>query len=102
MPENWDGNERRTYEHRFDRIENKLDDLSSAMVSLARAEEKLVSIEKQNFNHYERMNRFSEKLDELEDQTADNSRSIQIINRVSWTLIAALITFAVSAAGNLF
>ena len=102
MSDNWDGSEKRTYEHRFDRIENKLDDLSSAMVSLARAEEKLVSIEKQNFNHYERMNRFSEKLDEIEDQTADNTRSIQIINRVSWTLIAALITFAVSAAGNLF
>jgi hypothetical protein len=100
MSDNLDGNERRTYEHRFDRIEGKLDDLSTAMVSLARAEEKLISIEKQNYNHYERMNKFSEKLDELEDQTADNTRSISIINRISWTLIAAVITFAVSAAGK--
>lgn len=102
MSDEWDGIERRRYDNRLDRIESKIDQLSAAMVALARAEEKLISIEKQNYNQYERMNKFSQKIDELEERTADNSRSIQIINRVSWTLIAALITFGVSAAGKLF
>ena len=48
---------RETQSQRLDRIEDKIDKLSDAMVSLARAEEKLIAIEKNNHSSLERMNR---------------------------------------------
>ena len=41
---------------RLSRIEEKIDKLSDAMISLARAEEKLLSIETSNQNQYKRIN----------------------------------------------
>lgn len=72
---------------RLDRIEKKIDDLSEAMVSLARAEEKLISVEKNNFAHYERMNRFSEKLDNIELKAENNARTIAVIGKAFWILV---------------
>ena len=74
-------------ESRLDRIEQKIDDLSQAMISLARAEEKLTSIEKNNFASYERMNRFSRKLDQLEKIVHDNARTTAFITRLFWIFV---------------
>lgn len=74
------------HESRLDRIESKIDDLSKAMISLARAEEKLTSIEKNNYAHYERMNRFSRKLDHLEKIADDNARTVAFITRLFWII----------------
>lgn len=68
---------------RLDRIEEKIDKLSDAMISLARAEEKLIAIEKNNHANYDRMNRFSEKLDAIENKVEDNARTVGIINKVA-------------------
>jgi len=81
---------------RLDRIEAKIDSLSEAMVSLARAEEKLIAIEKNNFTHYERMNRFSEKLDELERKVEDTSSTVEVINRLFWIVVVATTGVVVS------
>ena len=75
------------HESRLDRIEKKIDDLSDAMISLARAEEKLTSIEKNNFASYERMNRFSRKLDNLEKIVDDNARTVSIITKFFWIFV---------------
>ena len=76
------------HDQRLDRIERKIDDLSEAMISLARAEEKLISIEKNNFANYERMNRHSEKLDEIQRKVDDNTRTVQVITKVFWIMIS--------------
>lgn len=52
------------------------------MIALARAEEKLVAIEKNNHNNFDRMNRFSQKLDDIEKKVDDNARTVSIINKV--------------------
>lgn len=70
-------------DQRLDRIEDKIDKLSEAMVSLARTEEKILSMEENNRHHYNRMNRFSEKLDKIETQVNNSAHTVQIINRVS-------------------
>jgi phage shock protein A len=75
------------HDSRLDRIESKIDDLSKAMISLARAEEKLTSIEKNNYAHYERMNRFSRKLDNLEKIVHDNARTTAVITRLFWIVV---------------
>ena len=55
-----------TMEKRLDKIENKIDKLAEAMVSIARAEEKLHMMEEKYNSQYDRMNRFSQKLDDIE------------------------------------
>ena len=80
-----------TQNQRLDRIEEKIDKLSDAMISLARAEEKLIAIEKNNNSHYERMNRFSQKLDHIEKQVDENARTVRIINSVMYALVVAVV-----------
>lgn len=86
-----------TQTQRLDRIEEKIDKLSDAMISLARAEEKLIAIEKNNHANFDRMNRFSQKLDKIEDTCMDNARTIGIITKMFWLVIGAV---AVAAAGQ--
>lgn len=88
---------RETQTQRLDRIEEKIDKLSDAMISLARAEEKLIAIEKNNHANFDRMNRFSQKLDKIDDMCMDNSRTIGIITKMFWLVIGAV---AVAAAGQ--
>lgn len=86
-------------ESRLDRIEQKIDKLSEAMISLARAEEKLMAIEVDRHNMIERLNRHSEKIDELNDLVRDNTRTINNINKVFWLVLAAI---AAAGAGAMF
>lgn len=78
-----------TQSARLDRIEDKIDKLSDAMVSLARAEEKLIAIEKNNHAGVERMNRFSQKLDLIEQKVDRNAHTVGLINRLFWIVIVA-------------
>lgn len=80
-----------TQVQRLDRIEEKIDRLSEAMISLARAEEKLIAIEKNNHNNTDRMNRFSRKLDDIEKKVDDNARTVSIINKVVYVIGVAFI-----------
>jgi tetrahydromethanopterin S-methyltransferase subunit G len=80
---------RETQTQRLDRIEEKIDKLSDAMISLARAEEKLIAIEKNNHANFDRMNRFSQKLDDIEDKVIDNTRTINVITKMFWLVIGA-------------
>lgn len=82
---------RETQADRLNRIEEKIDKLSEAMIALARAEEKLVAIEKNNHNNFDRMNRFSQKLDDIEKKVDDNARTVAIINKVVYVISVALI-----------
>ncbi len=61
---------------RLNRIEEKVDKLAETMVSLARAEEKIGSLMDDHQRMYERLNRFSQKLDEIEKKVDDNHRTI--------------------------
>jgi len=85
-----------TQASRLDRIEVKIDKLSDAMISLARAEEKLIAIEQNNHTNFERLNRFSAKLDDIEKKVDDNARTVQIINRLFWIVAVAIASVVVS------
>lgn len=80
---------------RFDRIEQKIDKLSDAMISLARTEEKIMAMENERANITERLNRHSEKIDELTEKVAENSRTTSYINKIVWGIILAVITVGV-------
>ena len=85
-------------EDRLLRIEDKIDKLSEAMIAIARTEEKLVSMEQKYSAQYDRMNKFSEKLDKLESITAQNSQTVTTINKLFWI---ALIAVAGAIATNI-
>jgi len=76
---------------RLDRIEEKIDKLSDAMISLARAEEKLIAIENNNHANYQRVNRLSEKIDELSIKVDDNSRTVSVISKMFWIMMVGLV-----------
>jgi len=84
---------------RLDRIEEKLDKLTDAMVAMARAEEKIINLQEDQHNMFERMNKHSEKLDEIERVCNDNHRTICVINKLFWVIAVAVIGSIVAQIG---
>ena len=82
--------------NRLDRIEEKLDKLGEAMVSIARAEEKLIAMESKYASQYDRMNRFSEKLDHIERTVVANSQTVNNIIKLFWLVVAAVVAATIS------
>lgn len=80
-----------TQSKRLDRIEEKIDKLADAMVSLARTEEKILAMEQNHRNQYERMNRFSEKLDNIERKVNENAHIVNIISKIAYITSASVI-----------
>ena len=83
---------------RLDRIEAKIDKLADAMITIARAEEKLLNMEQKYSASYDRMNKFSSKLDDLEKVVTENSTTVNTINKLFWV---ALIAMAGAIATNI-
>jgi len=75
-------NESSSGEQRLARIETKIDKLSDAMIDLARAEEKLINIDKNSQQHSERMNRFSARMDDLEETVNDQGKTVKVMQYV--------------------
>ena len=61
------------------------------MVAIARFEEKMDAYNEYRQNSWERMNKFSEKLDKIEDTVGDNARTIGVINKLFWIAIVAAV-----------
>lgn len=79
-----------TQSDRLDRIENKLDKLSEAIISLARAEEKIQSMEKFLHQQMDMMVEGQRRLEAVEKSARDNATTINIINKLFWIGMAAL------------
>ena len=80
-----------TNESRLDRIETKIDKLADAMISLARAEEKIIALQDDHDNMRERLNKLSLKLDEIQKAVDDNARTVGIINKVVYAAMVAAV-----------
>ena len=74
---------------RLTRIESKLDKLADAMVSLARAEEKIGSLQEDHNKQYDRINKLSIKIDDIERIVLDNQRSVQFMHKLFWVVVVA-------------
>ena len=69
-------------EQRLARIEDKIDKLSDAIINLARSEEKLINIEKANAQNFERMNRFSQRMDDIEDSVNEQGKTVKVMQYI--------------------
>ena len=74
---------------RLDRIEEKIDKMSEAIIQMARLEAKIDNYEIYREESWKRMNRFSEKLDQIEKKVDDNHRTVSTINKLFWVVIVA-------------
>lgn len=78
-------------ETRLGRIEQKIDKLADAMISLARAEEKIIALQADHDNMRDRMNKLSVKLDDIQKSVDDNARTVSLINRVVYAAMVAVV-----------
>jgi tetrahydromethanopterin S-methyltransferase subunit G len=77
---------------RLDRIEDKLDKLSEAVISLARAEEKISVLMTTSQVQNDSLVRLNNRVDRLEKDVDGNKLTINIINKVFWLIMAAAAT----------
>jgi tetrahydromethanopterin S-methyltransferase subunit G len=84
---------------RLDRIEEKIDKLTDALVTIARFEEKMDTYARYREDSWARMNKFSEKLDCIEKSVAENANTVQVINKLFWAVILAAIGSVIAHFG---
>lgn len=77
-------------EQRLDRIETKIDRLAEAIISLARAEEKLIQLENDKKFLMEQMIKFENRLLTVEKQSNDSVTSLSFISRFFWIGMSAI------------
>ena len=75
-------------DQRLDRIESKMDKLAEALVTIARFEEKMEAHNKYREDSWERMNKFSNKLDTIEKKCDENAHTVGVINKLFWIFTA--------------
>jgi chromosome segregation ATPase len=78
-----------TTNNRLMRIEDKLDKLADAMVSLARAEEKITTLSADHDKQYERINKLSVKIDEIERIVLVMNRAVCFMQKLFWVAVVA-------------
>lgn len=76
---------------RLNRIEEKIDKLSDAIITLARVEEKISDLETRRIESHERANRISANIDELDRKVTSLNEKVLVLNRVMWIVVAGVV-----------
>jgi len=76
---------------RLDRIENKLDSLSEAIISIARAEEKITMLAKYGETQATQILKIVERLEALEQKVSSNEIVVNVINKLFWIVLTGII-----------
>jgi uncharacterized coiled-coil protein SlyX len=84
-------------EDRLTRIEQKLDKLSDAVVSLARMEERMVTLFNRMDNYDTNQQKVIERVTELEKKLATKTNTVRIGEKVTWLVIGGFISLVVWA-----
>ena len=80
-----------TTSDRLVRIEQKLERMETVLIAIARFEEKMDAYNEYRERSWERMNKFSEKLDNIEKKVDKNAHTVGIINKVVYAAVVAAI-----------
>ena len=79
---------------RLGRIEDKIDQMSEAIISLARVQEKVSDLENRRAEQHERMNQHSKKLDDIDIKVTtlmEKVNNIQMVGLAAGGLIATIV-----------
>lgn len=77
---------------RFDRIEQKIDQMSEAIIALARAEEKIITLAEITKQQGSQVLTLINRVDALETLVRQNAGTVSVINKLFWIVIAAAAT----------
>ena len=78
-------------EERLARIENKVDNLAEAMVTMARIEERMVTIFKRMDRYDEAQDRIDSKLDALDKNSNRRNVIESILDKGFWIVVAGAV-----------
>jgi hypothetical protein len=78
---------------RLSRIEAKLDKLADAVVSLARMEERMLTIFKRIEHYEERQQKIEERVSEIEKDDAGKDSIFSVVNRSIWLVAGIALAF---------
>ena len=84
---------------RLDRIEEKIDRMSEAIIALARAEEKIEALTRSLSGSNIAIANLAQRIDDVEGIVQANTSTVNIINKIFWIIISAA---AVAVSGMLF
>ena len=84
-------------EDRLTRIEEKVDKLSDAIVSIARAEEKLIQLGTLTDVLFKKIEDMNSRMMEMERSVAETKAFMNGFNKITWVFISGLLT-AIAAA----
>jgi hypothetical protein len=73
-------------------MEEKIDKLSDAIISIARAEEKLIQLGTLTDVLFKKIDDMGERLIELEKTTAETKAFMNGFNRMTWVFVSGLLT----------
>lgn len=82
---------------RMDRMEAKIDQLADAVVSIARAEEKIAILMQDSKDIKEAFVHATRKMHEIEMKTEANTSDLKTLGKFFWIVIGAAASVAVSA-----
>ena len=74
---------------RLDRIEEKIDKMSEAIISLARAEEKITTLASFSKQQSEMIGELTRRMEKLESTVNQNAVVVNVINKVFWIVVVA-------------
>lgn len=77
---------------RLDRIEEKIDRMSEAIISLARAEEKITTLTSFSKQQNEMIIELTRRMEKLEGTVTQNAVVVNVINKVFWIIMVAAAT----------
>jgi len=79
-------------EDRLTRMEEKIDKLSDAVVSIARAEEKLIQLGTLTDVLFKKIDDMNTRMVDLEKTTAETKAFISGFNKITWVFFSGLLT----------
>jgi len=91
-------------ERRLERVEEKLDKLSEAVISIARIEERVNTVLKHHDRFFNRLDKLEARVDTVENKSLLNQNAISIAERFVWVIITSGVSmmFYFGARNGLF
>ena len=79
-------------EDRLSRMEEKIDKLSDAVISIARAEEKLIQLGTLTDVLFKKIDDMNDRIIDMEKTTAETKAFINGFNKLTWIFVSGLLT----------
>ena len=77
--------------NRLDKLESKIDRLAEAVITIARIEERVTTVLKQNERFIMRLDRLEDRVETVEQTTKLNKKDVSKGERVFWVVCSAVI-----------